>query len=138
VSGELDPTFAPGGPDGNGKLIVPESDYETVEAVALRPDGDTSFPPKSATANPASPNVPSGDPSALKRRTVKLPPGSASTRTIFPSGWTSVSTVAAGVCPCAAMPAVPKLGSRSPAAPSAAASVSASRGRARRPRSLAA
>ncbi len=38
-SGELDPTFAPGGPDGDGKLIVTESDSDTVEAVALQPDG---------------------------------------------------------------------------------------------------
>jgi uncharacterized delta-60 repeat protein len=39
-SGRLDPTFAPGGDDGDGKLIVSESRFDTVEAVVIRPDGD--------------------------------------------------------------------------------------------------
>jgi uncharacterized delta-60 repeat protein len=37
--GELDPTFAPGGSDGSGKVILSESRYLSAEAVALRPGG---------------------------------------------------------------------------------------------------
>lgn len=38
-AGELDPGFAPGGPDGDGKTIVPESFYEGFGELALRPAG---------------------------------------------------------------------------------------------------
>ncbi len=38
-AGELDPLFAPGGADGDGKTIVPESFYQGFGGIALRPAG---------------------------------------------------------------------------------------------------
>ena len=38
-AGEFDPGFSPGGPEGDGKAIVPESFYEGFGGIALRPAG---------------------------------------------------------------------------------------------------